>query len=72
MEDNQYQTGAVITGGIAFVIAWVYAMLAYGFFLGLGLGWIPAMVIAQLAAILWPVVALMAGFVILSIMLVML
>ena len=35
-----------IVGVIVFLIGWVYAIGAFGFFIGLGLGWIPALVIA--------------------------
>lgn len=35
-----------IVGFIAFVIGWIYAISAFGFFLGVGLGWLPALFIA--------------------------
>ena len=35
-----------IIGIIAFIVGWIYAVCAFGFFLGLGLGWFPAIVIA--------------------------
>lgn len=53
---DDYEKGAYIVGGIAFVIAWIYAIASYGFFLGVGLGWLPAAVIGFIAGILWPIV----------------
>ncbi|WP_093119016.1 hypothetical protein [Salinihabitans flavidus] len=35
-----------IIGVIIFFIGWIYAMGQFGFFLGLGLGWIPALFVA--------------------------
>jgi hypothetical protein len=61
--DKAYQVIASIVGGIAFLIGWGYAIMTFGFFLGGGLGWIPALFIAVLAAALWPLLLLAAiGF----------
>jgi hypothetical protein len=38
-----------IVGVVVFVIGWIYAVLTYGFFLGLGVCWFPALVIALIA-----------------------
>ena len=35
-----------IIGVIIFFVGWIYAMGEFGFFLGLGLGWIPALFVA--------------------------
>jgi hypothetical protein len=53
---NSYSIGFVITGGIVFIVAYIYAICTYGFFLGAGLGWIPAVFIALLAGALWPLI----------------
>ncbi len=53
---DDYETGALITGVIAFIALMVYAVSTYGWFLGLGMGWIPAGVIAFVIGLLWPVV----------------
>ena len=45
-----------IVGVISFFAGWMYAISAYGWFLGLGLGWLPAIFIALIVACLWPVV----------------
>jgi hypothetical protein len=55
-----YISGALIVGIIAFLVTWVYAISTYGFFLGVGLGWIPAAVIGALVGALWPLVLLAA------------
>ena len=48
----------IIVGLIAFVIFWIYAIANYGWFLGIGLGWLPAMFLAIIAAYLWPLIVL--------------
>lgn len=58
---DDYEKGAYIVGGIAFVIAWIYAIASYGFFLGVGLGWLPAAVIGFIAGVLWPLVLFAAA-----------
>lgn len=35
-----------VIGIIVFFIGWIYAVGNFGFFLGLGLGWIPAIFVA--------------------------
>lgn len=44
----------VIVAGLVFVGSWIYAISAYGWFLGLSLGWIPSLILAMFAAALWP------------------
>jgi len=40
---------------------WIYCAVTYGFFLGFGLGWIPALILALLVVVatifLWPLAA---------------
>ena len=55
-----YRVGAAIIGGVAFLGSWGYAVARYGWFLGLGLGWLPAAVIGAVVGLLWPLVALAA------------
>lgn len=38
-----------IIGIIVFIIGWIYAIATFGFFIGLGVGWIPALFIAKIA-----------------------
>ena len=45
-----------VISGIIFLACWVYAIAAYGWFLGLAFGWIPALLIAAI----WPLVAVFA------------
>jgi hypothetical protein len=55
-------TGLVALG--AFLAAWYYAIDRYGFFLGVGLGWFPSLVIGAAAGLLWPLalVAYLGGW----------
>lgn len=56
-----YAVGGVLTGGITFVGCWIYAIATFGWFLGLGLGWIPSLFIAYLVGFLWPLIAVVIG-----------
>jgi len=53
----------VLTGGAAFLAAWAYCALTYGFLFGFGLGWLPAIILGCIVGVLtiylWiPVLAL--------------
>lgn len=56
----RYVLPAVLVGGLVFLGAWGYAVAAYGWFLGVGLGWLPALVIGAVAGLLWPFLVLAA------------
>lgn len=60
MED-WYPIGAFITGVIAFLACWVFAIVSWGFLIGVGLGWIPSIFIAIIAGLIWPLLALAVG-----------
>ena len=51
---------AALTGPATFLAVWIYCAVTYGFLLGFGLGWIPALVLALLVVVatifLWPLV----------------
>ena len=49
-----YYSLTLLIGGIVFIIAWVYCIATYGFLFGVGLGWLPAMIVATLAGFAWP------------------
>ena len=53
---DTYEWGARITGMIAFIGFWIYAIASYGIFLGGGLGWIPAAFLGVAAGLLWPLI----------------
>lgn len=53
-----YTLGAGITGFIVFIGTWIYCIAEYGFLLGVGLGWLPSMIVAVIAGALWPLIAL--------------
>ena len=42
---------------LAFFGTWIYCWVAYGFLLGFGLGWLPALILAPIVGFLWPVIA---------------
>jgi hypothetical protein len=53
-----YRIGALITGSLAFIASWVYAAISWGFLLGVGLGWVPAIFIGIIAGFIWPLIVL--------------
>jgi hypothetical protein len=64
-----YFIGFALTGVLVFIGSWIYCIASYGFLLGFGLGWLPAIIIATLLGALWPIVAaaiVIVGFAILS------
>lgn len=67
MEKDEYARGFVITSIITFFISYIYCIAAYGFLFGLGLGWLPSIIVAVVAGAIWPLIALVlaVGFVIL-------
>jgi len=54
-----YGWGFVITGSIVFVGSYIYCITTYGFLFGVGLGWLPSLIVAFLAALLWPLIFLL-------------
>jgi hypothetical protein len=71
-EDRTYEIGFRITAVITFVAAWVYCIATYGYLLGVGLGWLPAIITAIVFGALWPLIGMLAllglGFLLLALM----
>lgn len=59
-DDDVYRLGFGITAFITFVGSWIYCIAEYGFLLGVGLGWLPSIIVAAIAGALWPLIALIA------------
>ncbi len=59
---NTYKTIAVLVGFIAFAASWIYCIFAYGFLIGVALGWIPAMIVGFIAGALWPIVLILGYY----------
>jgi hypothetical protein len=59
---------AALTGPATLLAVWIYCAVTYGFLLGFGLGWIPAVILALLVAVatiyLWPLAAVALLYVI--------
>ena len=59
---------AALTGPATLLAVWIYCAATYGFFLGFGLGWIPALILALLVILatifLWPLAAVAVLYVI--------
>ena len=54
-ESEWYLIGFGLTAMPTFIATWIYAMINYGWFLGLGLGWLPSIFIALIVGALWPI-----------------
>ena len=61
MNEN-YEIGACIVGGLAFLVIWVGSMFVFGA-LGFFLGWIPASILAAILGLIWPLTVI-AGIVV--------
>lgn len=57
--DDWYDIVAWVVGAILFFGIWIYCSMTYGF-LGFALGWMPAAIISGIAALLWPLLVLVA------------
>jgi len=53
-----YGVGAIITGVIVFFGIWIYSFASWGFLIGLMIGWLPAIIGAFIAGVLWPLILL--------------
>ena len=58
MSEEDYELGAKITSWIVFIGSWIYCIAAYGFLFGVGLGWLPSLIVAVIAGILWPLIGI--------------
>jgi hypothetical protein len=47
---------ATFTGSVVFIVSWFHAYLSWGFWPGVCLGWIPALLIGVAAGLIWPLV----------------
>jgi hypothetical protein len=49
---------SIAVWAITFIASWIYCISSYGYFLGISLGWIPSIIAASIAAIIWPIAVL--------------
>lgn len=57
-QEDVHTLGAVITAFIVFIGSWIYCIAEYGYLLGVGLGWLPSIIVAVIAGALWPLIAI--------------
>jgi hypothetical protein len=55
-EDSGPDAGLLFTAAIVFIGAWIYCIATYGFLLGVGLGWLPSLIVAVIAGLLWRII----------------
>jgi hypothetical protein len=51
-----------VVGFISGIGSWIYCIYEFGFLLGVGLGWIPALIVSNIAGIIWPIVVILAAW----------
>lgn len=51
----------LLVGFISFLFILMYALIEWGFLLGLVFGWIPALIGGVLAGIFWPIIVIIFG-----------
>ena len=61
-----YFGGVIIAGIIVFIGVWIYAISEWGFLLGLIFGWIPAIIAGVIGGFLWPLIALIILWLVVS------
>lgn len=61
-----YSTIGFIVGILTFIGVWIYAMGQWGFLIGIMAGWIPAAIAAVIAGFVWPLAALVLGWLLLT------
>lgn len=62
-KDTTYEDIGVIFAAITFLGAWVWCIDAYGFMLGVGLGWFPSLIAAAVMRWIWPLAVLAVAWV---------
>ncbi len=68
-ESQAYGIGVTITAIIVFIGSWIYCIATYGYLFGVGLGWLPSLIVAAIAGALWPLLVIavvVVGFLILK------
>ena len=59
----------LVVGAITFIVSWIYCIATYGFLFGVGLGWLPSLIVGGLAFLLttalWGVVLALVGLIVL-------
>lgn len=60
-DDGWFWIGYKISWVLVFIGSWIYCIASYGFLLGVGLGWLPSLIVASLASFLWPIAVLSAA-----------
>jgi hypothetical protein len=53
-----YRIGALIAGIIIFIGVWIYAIVSWGFLIGIAIGWLPALISAVIGGFIWPLIIL--------------
>jgi hypothetical protein len=70
MESSYWETGnkvGLVVGAITFIVSWIYCVASYGYLLGVGLGWLPSLIVAVIAyfasMLLWGPLALLLSLI---------
>ncbi len=66
-DSDFYIVISYLVGFVVFISSWIYCIATYGYLLGVGLGWLPSIIVAFIAGLLWPLILLIiliGGFII--------
>jgi hypothetical protein len=50
-----YQVFGFMSGAIVFLWCYIYSIGEYGFLFGVGLGWLPSLIVGFLTYVFWPI-----------------
>ena len=53
MTHLKYEQYGAMMGAIVFVVSWIYCIVQYGYLLGVGLGWLPSLIVCFIARYMW-------------------
>ncbi len=53
MTHLKHERYSAVIGCIVFVISWIYCVMQYGYLFGVGLGWLPSLIVAFIARCIW-------------------
>ncbi len=53
-----YWIGYAIFFVLIFLGCWIYSIAAYGFMIGVMIGWIPSAIVAGIVSLFWPLIVL--------------
>lgn len=60
MKHSWYERGVQVFSVPTFIGCWIYCAVHYGFLFGVGLGWLPSLIVAGIVGVTWPIIVIAA------------